>query len=98
MLRRRLAATTSHFVRLAHVVRTAVKRQRMHAFRRLHTLLDSDGRFRAFHEGRVKELPEFYHREYERMLGPYAQLLSRAERLPDLDAPEHPLPRAAMPH
>ena len=58
-------------------------------------LLDSDAQFRAFHEGRVTRLPEFYHREYERMLGPYAQLLSPSERVPDLDAPAAPAARVA---
>jgi radical SAM superfamily enzyme YgiQ (UPF0313 family) len=97
MLYRRLASTTSQFVRLAHVIRTGVKRQRMHAFRRLAALLDSDAQFRAFHEGRVTALPEFYHCEYERMLGPYAELVSRNERVPDLDAPGTSTARAALP-
>ena len=88
MLSRRLGSTPSQFVRLVHLIRTGVKRGRMQAFRRLHAMLDSDGRFRAFHEGETTVLPEFYHREYERMLGPYADLLSPSERVPDLDPPD----------
>ena len=30
-------------------------------------------------------LPDFYHQQYERMLGPYAGMLSRADRVPDLE-------------
>jgi hypothetical protein len=82
MLLRRLRSTSSRFVRLAHVVRTRVKRRRLHAFRRLHELMIRDRAFAAFHGGRMPRLPEFYHREYERMLGPFAPLMSRADRTP----------------
>jgi radical SAM superfamily enzyme YgiQ (UPF0313 family) len=84
MLLRRLRATTSAFVRTAHVVRTRVKRRRLRAFRRLRDLLRTDRELRRFHEGRSTTLPELYHREYERMLGPYASLMSRADRTPEL--------------
>jgi hypothetical protein len=84
MLVRRLCSTSSTFVRAAHVLRTAVKRRRMGAFRRLRDLLRSDRQVRAFHEGESNVLPEFYHHEYERMLGSYAPLLSRADRIPVL--------------
>jgi hypothetical protein len=46
-------------------------------------MLGTDAQFRAFHEGRSAVLPDFYHHEYERLLGPYASLLSRAERTPE---------------
>ena len=85
MLGRRLASTRSAFVRLAHVVRTHTKRQRLRAFRRLAGRLREDAAFRAFHEGESTRLPEFYQREYERTLGPFAPLLSRAERVPVLE-------------
>ena len=39
---------------------------------------------REFHEGRHRTLPDFYHHEYERALGPYAELISRDDRRPDL--------------
>jgi hypothetical protein len=83
MLARRLAETPSPYVRLVHVVRTRVKRRRMRAFRRLRGMLANDPQFRAFHEGRSSVLPEHYHREYERLLGRYAPLMSRADRMPD---------------
>ena len=61
------------------------------AFRRLRDLLRTDRELRRFHEGRSTTLPELYHREYERMLGPYASLMSRADRTPELAG----LPRAS---
>ncbi len=50
-------------------------------------MLRSDLQFRAFHQGRSEVLPSFYHKEYERMLGPYAELLSWADRTPNLALP-----------
>jgi radical SAM superfamily enzyme YgiQ (UPF0313 family) len=86
MLRRRLATARTPFVRLVHRVRTYVKRERLGAFRRLLAALTEDAQLRAFHAGQSPcALPEFYHREYERTLGSYATLLSRAERMPELD-------------
>jgi hypothetical protein len=86
MLARRLATAASPFVRLLHVVRTGVKRRRLRVFHRLRALLRADPQLRRFHEGRSRTLPEYYHREYERMLGPFAPLLSRRDRLPCFDA------------
>jgi hypothetical protein len=82
MLRRRLASTRSGGAGTMHVVRTLVKRKRIEAFRRLRHLLVEDPQFRAFHEGRSGTLPEYYHRMYERLLGPYASLMPREERAP----------------
>ena len=54
-------------------------------------MLVTDSRFRAFHEGRDAVLPEHYHRVYDEMLGPYAGVISRADRVPVLErAPESP--------
>jgi len=82
MLARRLATTASPFARMLHVVRTAVKRRRLRAFRRIHGLLGSDRQLRRFHEAAATELPELYHREYERVLGSFAPLMSRRDRVP----------------
>jgi hypothetical protein len=46
--------------------------------------LQSDTQMRDFHEGKSKKLPDFYHQEYKRILGPYATTLSLQERTPDL--------------
>jgi hypothetical protein len=85
MLRRRLATSTSPFIRVIHLVRTGVKRRRLAALRRIRATLASDAHFRAFHEGRSRVLPELYHREYERLLGPFAPLMSRKDRTPVLE-------------
>jgi hypothetical protein len=85
MLRRRLATTNRGAVRAIHIVRTLVKRKRIRAFQQLLHMLNTDRQFRAFHEGESSSLPEFYQQAYDRMLGPYASLISRAERSPLLE-------------
>ena len=85
MLRRRLQSASLRRIRLIHRVRTAGIRSSLGAYRRIHRMLVTDSRFRAFHEGRGGVLPDFYHHQYERMLGPYAGMLSRADRVPDLE-------------
>ena len=57
-------------------------RQMLGTFRRFVELLKTDRQFSAFHEGESETLPEFYHRQYELLLGPYATLLSREDRQP----------------
>lgn len=88
MLLRRLRATRHARVRAAHVLRTAVKRQRLGLLRRLLGMLEEDRAFRAFHEGESDTLPAFYREEYRRLLGPFAEVLSPADRRPVLDQPE----------
>ena len=56
--------------------------QRVREFQTILKMLTTDSQFLAFHEGRSDVLPEFYHREYERNLGPYAALLSLNDRTP----------------
>ncbi len=84
MLWRRLRVTSSWTLRLYYTVRTFRVREAIGGFRQISKMLTTDPKFRAFHEGRSAVLPEFYHQEYERMLGPYASLISRAERTPQL--------------
>jgi radical SAM superfamily enzyme YgiQ (UPF0313 family) len=85
MLARRLVTREGRGIRFLHAVRTVGMRQDLATLRRLRALLTGDPRFRAFHEGRSAELPEFYHREYERKLGRYAELIRPAERRPLLE-------------
>jgi radical SAM superfamily enzyme YgiQ (UPF0313 family) len=88
MLAERLRTSPHLFVRAVHRVRTAVKRSRVRAFRRLVGLLESDRDVRAFHEGRSHTLPAFYHVEYERLLGHFAPLMPRVDRTPELGQPD----------
>jgi hypothetical protein len=78
-------STTRPTVRLIHLTRTASTRAWINVYRSILRRLRSDAELRTFHEGKSQALPEFYHRIYERMLGPYAELVSRQDRLPMLD-------------
>jgi radical SAM superfamily enzyme YgiQ (UPF0313 family) len=91
MLWRRLLTTPTWSLRLLHAVRTAGMSERTREFKEILGLMTTDSRFRAFHEGGTPVLPEFYHKQYERMLGPYAPLLSRADRTPELAPMNIPL-------
>ena len=71
-------------LRLLVFVRNLRVREAIGRFRRILDMLTTDKHFLEFHEGRSQVLPEFYHREYERLLGPYASLLPREERTPVL--------------
>ena len=95
MLARRVASARHGHVRTLHVVRTFVKRRRVLAFRRILHQLETDRSFRAFHEGETPRLPEFYHRELERLLGHYAELIPREERTPLLATESAPARRVA---
>jgi hypothetical protein len=91
MLERRLRCATRPTVRLVHVTRTLSTRVWIKSYRRVLQMLRSDRAFLAFHEGSATDLPEFYHRMYERMLGPYAELMSRADRTPTFGDPCAPM-------
>jgi hypothetical protein len=85
MLIKRLRAN-SGIVRFAHSARTIGLRGMAKTLRRLGELMKSDPQLRAFHERETDTLPEFYHHEYERLLGPYASLMSREDRQPVHDS------------
>ena len=67
-----------------NLVKTLSNKQMIGRLREILNLLNTDKQFRAFHEHETEILPEFYHRLYERSLGPYASLLSHEERRPIL--------------
>ena len=83
---RRLGTTSSQSLRLLYTVRTLRVKEGIGQFRRILERLTTDKQFRDFHEGNSTMLPEFYHHEFERLLGSYASLISREERIPDLRA------------
>ncbi len=88
LLTRRLASTTSWGLRILHALRTFSMRQDLAAFRQLQKMLQTDSQFRAFHEGRSDVVPAFYHHQYDRKLGRYAELIPQQERKPELSQPE----------
>ena len=89
MLRQRMNSTTRRTVKIIHWTRTASTRAWINVYRNILRMLRSDREFRRFHEGRSQVLPEFYHHTYEQMLGRYAELISRKDRMPNL---EHAVP------
>ncbi|HJP77467.1 MAG TPA: radical SAM protein [Pseudonocardiaceae bacterium] len=84
MLRRRLDGTSHRAIGYVHRARTAGFRADIASFRRILGILRTDPDFLAFHEGRATGLPEFYRQLSDRMLGRYSELLSSADRTPDL--------------
>jgi hypothetical protein len=55
--------------------------------------LRDDEEFRSFHEGRTSRLPTYYRHLYARRLGRYAELISEADRTPELEMPAAPAVR-----
>ena len=74
--------TTSGRIRFTYLLRTLSERRMLKSLERIAELMRTDPQLRAFHEGESRTLPEFYHHQYERSLGPYATLLSREDRQP----------------
>lgn len=84
MLRKRLRAAPSLIPAGYNILKTLGSRQMVRRFTDILHLLKNDKQFRAFHEHETCVLPEFYHRQYESLLGPYATLMSREDRKPVL--------------
>ena len=68
-----------------HPIRNISLRLMIHTMRQILNLLKTDHDFRAFHEGESDVLPEYYHHQYDALLGPYKDLVSREERIPLLE-------------
>lgn len=96
MLKRRLRCARSSKLKLLHWLRTLHIKVDLRGQRRILGMLRTDAQFRAFHEGRSPLLPDFYHYEYQRILGPYAALLSPADRTPRLAPLELPAAGAKL--
>jgi hypothetical protein len=86
MLPKRLNNAPDPFRAGYSLVKTLGNRQMIGRLREILDLLKTDTQFRAFHEHETDVLPEFYHYQYERLLGPYASLMSHEERKPVLVA------------
>jgi hypothetical protein len=84
MLADRLKSAPSPLTAGFNLAKTLGNRQMVGRFREIRDLLTTDRQFRAFHEHETDVLPEFYHRRYEQLLGPYAGLMSREDRKPVL--------------
>jgi len=84
MLVKRLKNSPAPLPAAYNLVKTLGNRQMIGRFRNILNLLNTNKQFRAFHEHETDVLPEFYHYQYERLLGPYASLMSHGERKPIL--------------
>jgi hypothetical protein len=85
MLLKRLKSSPSPFSAGYNLVKSLGNRQMIRRLSEMLTLLKTDPQFRAFYEHNTDVLPEFYHRKYEDLLGPYAGLMSREDRKPILN-------------
>ena len=68
-----------------HLARTIGAWWDIKTYRRMLAMLQADRSFLDFHEGRSNVLPGFYWREFDRLLGPFAALLTEADRTPELE-------------
>lgn len=84
MLLRRLAISPSYRVAIIHTARTIQAWKAIKSYRRILRMLKTDRSFLDFHEGRSRVLPGFYRHEFDKMMGPYAELLTEVDRTPDL--------------
>ena len=84
MLLKRVQSSSSPLLAGYNLIKTLGNRQMVGRLSEILHLLKSDPQFKAFHEHETDVLPEFYHRQYEHSLGPYASLMSREERKPVL--------------
>ena len=80
---RRMRVIKSWSLRFYYVMRALRAQRALGQLRQILEMLIADPQFRAFHEGGSTVLPEFYQHEYERLLGPYAALMPRADRTPE---------------
>ena len=85
MLLRRLRASPCLLARTVHVARTLGAWRDIESYRRMLGMLKADRSFLDFHEGRSKVLPDFYRHEFGRLVGAFAELLTEAERSPNLE-------------
>ena len=87
-LRERMKHTRNPRLKVLHWMRTIHQRSHLDHKRIILNMLKSDSAFLAFHEGRSDSLPDYYHREYDNMLGNYGDLLKPSDRYTDLSQQE----------
>ncbi len=97
MFTRRMLGGEPPSISFLHNLRSLIVRKEIAELRRIRNMLADGGQFRAFHEGHSGELPEYYHRKFERELGPYADLIPREERTPRLEEVRLKVVDAAVP-
>jgi hypothetical protein len=69
-------------IKIARLAQTRAVRRDLHEMRRIRAEVRRDAKLRAFHVGRTNEVPAFYNHHLDQRLGPYAELLTVADRIP----------------
>jgi len=82
---RAVASSKSWIFKSYHPIRMISLKLMTRTMREILNLLKTDPGFRRFHEGQSHILPEYYHYQYETLLGPYKSLISREDRIPHSD-------------
>ena len=90
MLLARLRSAPALFPAGYNTVKTLGNRQMISRLRNILNLLQTDSQFRAFHVHQTEVLPRFYHKQYEQLLGSYAELMTFDDRIPLLSEPKKP--------
>jgi hypothetical protein len=85
LLIQRISSSENRLQKFLLILRTLSVGEQLLQLRRLRKLLITDKEFRAFHEGRTNELPEFYRILYRKNLGRYEKLISEDEMIPELE-------------
>ncbi|MCZ6589773.1 MAG: radical SAM protein [Alphaproteobacteria bacterium] len=70
-------------LKIARIGQTSAIRHDIREMRRIRDEIRQNPRTRAFHEGRSMALPDFYNRHLDQRLGRYAELLTKADRIPE---------------
>lgn len=82
LLSRRLRTKSSATIKAMYLARTIKMYPGIKLANALRMQFQTDLAFRRFHERNEGPLPEFYHAEYDRELGRFAELMPRSEREP----------------
>lgn len=91
---KRLIARDRARLKIARIAQTSAVRHDLAEMHGIMAALRADGRLRAFHDGRDVGLPPLYNRHLDQRLGRYAELLSKADRIPVHAASRLPSPPA----
>lgn len=79
LLRQRFNHDKHMLARGTNTMRTITAKRRYKIFQLVLAMLKDDAQFLAFHRGETNELPDYYAREYQRIMGKYAELVPLSE-------------------
>ncbi|MBO9998070.1 MAG: radical SAM protein [Cyanobacteria bacterium SID2] len=85
LLKQRFESSENCRIKLLHFIRHKGEKLVKQRYLEILNMLRTDRKFRAFHEGTSKVLPDFYRYQSKKILGRYAELLSIDEQTPYLE-------------